>query len=248
MKPFAHISIVLVRPQHSGNIGATARSVVNHGLGTLFLVDPPAFDPDRARWMAPHCTNAINTVSIVDSIPAATAQSDFVIAATARHRKWTVPQLNISELIKHGQKKRISILFGPEDSGLSNNDIKHAHALLTFPTHAHQSLNLSQAVNILGAHFMASLPVDEPPSSPPPPSQKISMRLQEAIVSETMQILESCDYLKKRSPNKVHSQLLQLIQRSQLNHEDSAMIKGISNKIFHKIRTQIPIPNIKTIK
>ena len=130
--PFSHVSIVLVRPQHSGNIGATARSIVNHGLGTLFLVDPPAFDPDRARWMAPHSTDAINGARFVGDISSATRHTDYVIAATARTRKWPIPELSIPDLIDKGKNQRIAILFGPEDSGLSNSDIKHAHAILTF--------------------------------------------------------------------------------------------------------------------
>jgi TrmH family RNA methyltransferase len=246
MSPFSHISVVLVRPQHSGNIGAAARAVVNHGLGTLYLVDPPAFDPDRARWMAPHSKNAINTASIVGSIPAATAQSEFVVAATARNRKWSIPQFGISDLLSLSKSKRISILFGQEDSGLSNEDIKHAHAILTFPTDAHQSLNLSQAVNVLGAHFMASLPIEDPVPLPLPPPKSITVRLQETIVTETMNILEKVDYLNRRSRDKVHNQLLQLVERSQLNHEDTAMLKGISNKIFHKIRTQSTLSNRKS--
>ena len=236
MKPFSHVSIALVRPQHSGNIGATARSIANHGLGTLYLIDPPAFDPDRARWMAPHSTQAINEAKILGSIVDATADCDLVIAATARTRKWDIPELSIPQLLHIATHKRICVLFGPEDSGLSNDDIKHAHAILTFPTHSHQSLNLSQAVNILGAHFMASLPLEAIEPIPPPPPQHITVQIQEDLVSEAMKILNDCDYLQRRSSNKVHNQLLQLVERSTLNHEDTALLKGMANKIFHKLR------------
>lgn len=236
MKPFSHVHIVLVRPQHSGNIGATARSIMNHGLGRLFLVDPPAFDPDRARWMAPHSQVAINQAALVQNIREAVSESDYVIAATARNRKWDIPQCSIPDFIQLIGTKRVSVLFGPEDSGLSNEDIKHAHAIMTFPTHAHQSLNLSQAVNILGAHCMASLPIEQEEPLPPPPPRHITMKLQEEIVQRAMEVLDSCDYLSRRSPNKVYNQLIQLIERSQLTHDDTAMLKGMTNKIFHTIR------------
>ena len=240
MKPFSHVHVVLVRPQHSGNIGATARSIVNHGLGELILVNPPAFDPERARWMAPHSQHAINEARIVPSIGAAIAKSDYVIAATARNRKWDIPQCSIPMFIDIISQKRTCVLFGPEDSGLSNEDLKHAHAIMTFPTHAHQSLNLSQAVNILGAHCMASLPVEEEPVLPPPP-RHITMRLQEEIIKCTMEVLEDCDYLVRRSPDKVYNQMIQLLGRCAITHEDTAMLKGMINKVYHTLR----IKNIK---
>ena len=47
-------NVILVRPQQSGNIGGVARSISNHGLTNLTLVDPPHIDVEQARWMAPH--------------------------------------------------------------------------------------------------------------------------------------------------------------------------------------------------
>lgn len=242
MKPFSHVHVVLVRPQHSGNIGAAARSIVNHGLGELVLVNPPAFDPDRARWMAPHSQHAINEARLVPSISKAIEASEYVIAATARHRKWDIPQCSVSKFLDIISHKRTCVLFGPEDSGLSNEDLKHAHAVLTLPTHAHQSLNLSQAVNILGAHCMASLPIEEDPVSLPPPTH-ITMRLQEEIIQHSMEVLEDCDYLVRRSPDKVYNQMIQLLGRCAITHDDTALLKGMINKVYHALR----IKNIRKI-
>ena len=237
MKPFSHVHVVLVRPQHSGNVGATARSIVNHGLGELILVDPPAFDPERARWMAPHSQHAINKAKIVSSISEAIEDSEYVIAATARNRKWDIPQCSIPTFLDIISKKRTSVLFGPEDSGLSNEDLKHAHAIMTFPTDAHQSLNLSQAVNILGAHCMASLPIEKEPIQPPPPKH-ITMRLQEEIIKDSLEVLGDCDYLVRRSSDKVYNQMIQLLGRCELTHEDTALLKGMINKVYHTLRIQ----------
>ena len=188
--------------------------------------------------MAPHSTDAINGARFVGDISSATRHTDYVIAATARTRKWPIPELSIPDLIDKGKNQRIAILFGPEDSGLSNSDIKHAHAILTFPTHAHQSLNLSQAVNVLGAHFMASVPPQEEDAEPEPlpPPREITVGIQEAIVKEAMKILDDCDYLHRKSPDKVYNQLIRLIHHSALSHDDTVMLKGMLNKIFHKMR------------
>ena len=134
--PFSHVAIVLVRPQHSGNIGAIARSIANHGLGDLYLVDPPAFDPDVARWMAPNAHDIINRAKIVPDIPAAVASYNFVLGASARTRKWSIPLEDIPYLCQRAiNRDRIAILFGPEDSGLSNFDLQYCpcHDIFTNP-------------------------------------------------------------------------------------------------------------------
>ena len=159
--PFSHVAIVLVRPQHSGNIGAIARSIANHGLGDLYIVDPPAFDPDIARWMAPNAHEIINRAKIVPDIPSAIESFNIVFGASARNRKWLIQEENIPRLSQRAlSKERIAILFGPEDSGLSNFDLQYCHAMISLPTHEHASLNLSQAVNVFGAHLMQALEGD----------------------------------------------------------------------------------------
>ncbi|MBO85715.1 MAG: tRNA (cytosine(32)/uridine(32)-2'-O)-methyltransferase TrmJ, partial [Deltaproteobacteria bacterium] len=64
----ARVHIVLVTPRQPGNVGAAARAMANNGLGRLVLVAPPAFDPDRARWMAPGAHDRIDHALIVGSV------------------------------------------------------------------------------------------------------------------------------------------------------------------------------------
>ena len=165
--PFSQVSVVLVRPQHSGNIGAVARSIANHGLGQLVLVDPPAFDPERARWMAPHAHHIVNSARFAPDVLSAVKDCDLVIGTSARHRKWGWPFITLPEYVsKVSSRRKVALLFGPEDSGLSNQDLSLCHSVVALPTHEHRSLNLSQAVNVFGAHLQASL--TRSPGPPPP--------------------------------------------------------------------------------
>ena len=234
--PFAHLAIILVRPQHSGNIGGVARAIANHGLGQLRLVDPPALDPDRARWMAPHARHLINSAQFFPSVPASLTDSSFVIGATARQRKWNIPSWNIQQLCQHiSTNRRTALLFGPEDSGLSNDDIQHCHAVITLPTYEHQSLNLSQAVNVIGGHLQASLP-EEPPEALPAIDKHLTMKLQQQLLQTSLDVLRRTAYLKGRNEYQVHNQLLQLIERVDLQHEEAAYLKGMLNKVYHGFR------------
>ena len=184
--PFEHISIVLVRPQHSGNIGAIARSIANHGLGQLVMVDPPAFDPDRARWMAPHAHHIINQARFVPPLKKQLPMHNWSLEHRLEIEHGTYPFIDIPEFVKQPSKpQRICLLFGPEDSGLSNVDMQICHALIGLPTHHHQSLNLSQAVNVFGGHLMqsATSPSETPTTTIPP------MSLQNRAIESGMRTL-----------------------------------------------------------
>ena len=236
--PFSNVSIILVRPQHPGNIGAIARSISNHGLGRLVMVDPPAFDPDRARWMAPHASHVIDNALFAPNLSKATRKMHFIIGATARERSWNVPTLSLSEFCeKCNGNDEIGLLFGPEDSGLSNHDIQHCHALITLPTHEHKSLNLSQAVNVFGAHLMATCPQDtNAPSKEKSPSPKLQKHFQEELLSLSVQSLQWSGYNQSLPEGRLYNKLLRLLERANLSHGDIVTLKGMCNKIYHTLR------------
>ncbi|MEC7985609.1 MAG: RNA methyltransferase [Myxococcota bacterium] len=244
--PFEHVSVILVRPQHSGNIGAVARSIANHGLGPLIMVDPPAFDPDRARWMAPHASHIIDKALFTANLSQAVADLHLVIGATARNRKWHAAPLTLPELCEKCQSPtKIGLVFGPEDSGLSNDDLKHCHALITLPTHEHRSLNLSQAVNVFGAHLMATVPLEEEEKEQRPAiSPSLEHKIQEQLVELALQALRLSDYTKSRSEVYLHNQLLRFIDGANLNHSDIVTLKGMCNKVYHTLRVLKQNPSL----
>ena len=231
--PFNNLSIVLVRPQHSGNIGAIARSIANHGLGRLILVDPPAFDPDRARWMAPHAHHIINSARFVETVEEAIEDAQLVIGTSARNRAWNLPFIELPEFCEEASKpQRICLLFGPEDSGLSNTDMQYCHSMIALPTHHHQSLNLSQAVNVFGGHLMQSAsPAMEQQISATPP-----MGLQNRVIDAGMRTLEQTSFMSGKNPLHVRNALIQLLRKADVTSNDLVFLKSICDKTFHTLR------------
>ena len=231
--PFEHISIVLVRPQHSGNIGAIARSIANHGLGQLVMVDPPAFDPDRARWMAPHAHHIINQARFAPTVEEAIGDAQLVIGTSARNRAWNIPFIDIPEFCETASKsQRICLLFGPEDSGLSNVDMQFCHTLIALPTHHHQSLNLSQAVNVFGGHLMqsATSPMGTPPTITP------SMSLQNRVIDAGIRVLDNTSFMSGKNPLHVKNTLVQLLGKANVTKGDLVFLKSICDKTYHTLR------------
>ena len=146
-------TIILVRPQLSENIGMAARAMDNFGLSKLFIVNPrDGWPSKKAETSAKHADKIINKAKVYDNLDDAVSNFDLVIATSNRKRfltKKIYDNFNILEK-KIIDFKNTAILFGPENSGLSNQDIRLANFLFTIPTHnSNKSLNLSHAVSLM---------------------------------------------------------------------------------------------------
>jgi len=154
-------SIILIDPQLGDNIGSTARAMLNFGLTDLRLVRPRDGWPNpRAVTMAAGACEVLEKTKVYESTIDAVADLDLVFATTARERDLSktvlTPNRAAEQLIKHsiiGGKS--GILFGPERSGLINDDVVLADAVITVPLNpAFSSLNLAQAVLLIGYEWL----------------------------------------------------------------------------------------------
>ena len=159
-------AIVLVRPQLAVNVGMCARAMANFGLSDLRLVAPRGGWPregaheDVAEAAAAGAAHLLKGARLFATVEEAVADLNFVWATTARERgqakRLSTPAEAMPEsaaAIAAGQAH--GILFGPERTGLDNDDIALADAVVTFPVNpAYASLNLAQAVLLMGYEFM----------------------------------------------------------------------------------------------
>ncbi|MGV1014848.1 MAG: RNA methyltransferase [Methyloceanibacter sp.] len=156
-------AIVLVRPQLGENIGFAARAMANFGLTDLRLVAPrDGWPNDKARAAAAGAAFLIDQAKIYASVEEAIGDLNFVLAATARPREMVKTVLSPESAAlalrqKGGAAERTGILFGPERSGLDNDDLALADALLTAPVNPEfASLSLPQAVLLFGYEWLKS--------------------------------------------------------------------------------------------
>jgi tRNA (cytidine32/uridine32-2'-O)-methyltransferase len=147
------VVVVLVEPLQPGNVGAAARAMSHFGLRRLVLVAPPAYDPERARWMAPGCAELLAAARIVATVDEALLGVHRAIGTTARHRRLGQPVLEPAEAARSilDGEGVTALLFGREDTGLPNDVIHRCESLLRIPTLEHASLNLAQAVLLCGS-------------------------------------------------------------------------------------------------
>ena len=145
--------IVLVKPQMGENIGASARAMLNFGLGNMRIVDPRDGWPNEAATaMASRADEVLQHAALFDSVRDAVSDTHLVFATTARTRDMVKPAVTPREAAERGvaamqQGQRVAFLFGGERSGLDNDAITLADALIHVPANpAFSSLNLAQAV------------------------------------------------------------------------------------------------------
>ncbi len=151
-------SVILVRPQMGENIGAAARAMANFGLGDLRLVAPRDGWPNpKASDTAGKALNIIDDAVVYETTDASVADRQFVLATTARERAMSLPVMEVREAMaelhtRAGRGEKCAIMFGPERTGLENEDMALADAVVTIPVSAeYASLNIGQAV-VVCAH------------------------------------------------------------------------------------------------
>lgn len=247
----SHIVIVLVEPQHPSNVGSVARAMENMGLSRLVLVNPPCFDPERARWMAPHCTDIWEKMRIVARVEDALLGVHHAVATTARVRKLRqkieTPRELAQWAIPFGQE--IAILFGREDEGLSNQHVLCCQSVLRIPTSERASLNLAQAV-LLTAHalFEEAHPknkgrllggrAERSTGELDAKHQKIlgkhlepiDMRSLEPMIEEIGELMDQIGFGKETSLEKREFAIRQIVQNARWNRQQAQWVRGMMRR------------------
>lgn len=151
-----HISIVLNKPKYAGNIGSVARCMKNTGISKLSIVSDRDYEMEEMYRMAPHCSvDIVDKIKYYATLQEAVADSHYIIGTTARRgsksarQPLMIPGEMAEGLVNLSRHNDVALVFGPEDRGLTNDELRFCHSLVTIPTSdVLKSLNLSHAVMI----------------------------------------------------------------------------------------------------
>ncbi len=156
-------AIILSCPQMGENIGASARGMLNFELQDLRLVAPRDGWPNQAAIdNGAGAFDVMSETPVFDALPEALSDCHYVYATTARTRDMVKPVMDVHAAMKdarerHAQGQKIGFVFGPERTGLENNDLSHCHALIHVPTAPDfSSLNLGQCVLLIAYAWHSS--------------------------------------------------------------------------------------------
>ena len=150
-----YVQIVLVETSHPGNIGSVARAMKNMGLANLSLINPKKFPHQEATALAGNATEVLDNAKIFSSIQDAVNTSKVIYATSARERTIEWPTLTANDAASEIQELvaneiEVSILFGREDRGLTNDELRLANKHLIIPAHPdYPVLNIAMSTQVV---------------------------------------------------------------------------------------------------
>jgi TrmH family RNA methyltransferase len=228
------IEVVLVRPARAANVAAACRALKNMGLRRLHLVDPPrSLASPEARALAYGAWDVLDGAQRHDSLLEAVSASQLAVATTGREAAAAEsPRALAERLAARTDEGRVSLVFGPEASGLTNAELALCHRLVHVPTDpACPSLNLAQAVLLLAYElrlaFLAS--GRQPPgrAAPAPPANAGEL---ERGLAELRQALLAIGYLHPENPDRILAELRRMLARAAPTRRELVLLRGIARQ------------------
>lgn len=227
-----NISIVLQRPRYPENIGSAARAMCNMGFSRLIVVDPGIWDEERIRRLATHAAGSVvDTLQRFDSLEEALAPFGHVIGTTARlggqRPVIKSPDFLARSLIPLTRNNPVAILFGPEDRGLTNDDLKLCHQLVNIPTVDFTSLNLAQAVMVI-CYCLSTTAL----SAPPPFAPRLAKRIElDQMYDELTAALVQIGYMNPQNPDYWMIRIRRFFTRVSMRAGETTIIRGICRQL-----------------
>ena len=234
------INIVLVDTIHPGNIGSVARAIKTMGLKRLSLVNPRVFPSSDANALAGNATDILENATLYSSIQDAIKNSTFVYETSARDRSIQWPILNAEQASKEiveqaNSEKEISIIFGKEDRGLTNDELELANKLIEIPANPeYPVLNIAMSVQlILYEIFKASSNVRprEWRDYPEVNSEQLQ-RLIKHFIDTAIEI----DVIDPENPKKIISRIKRMFTRLQPDEMEASFMRGFLSGIKKKLK------------
>lgn len=226
-----NLRIVLVRPQGAANVGSVARAMKNMGLHDLALVQSRVTDAFLMETMAVHADDVLQQARHCESLAAAVGDCGLVVGTTCRPGQYRAaaepPRDCAARIVAAAASNRVALVFGPEDHGLSNEDLKACQQLIQIPTaSAYSSLNLSQAVMICCYELFLAAQAEQLPAPELASAERIEFmfqRLQQAFLA--------IGYLHDDNPDHIMFAYRRFLGRGQLDERDVRILLALARQV-----------------
>jgi tRNA/rRNA methyltransferase len=231
----SRLAIVLVRPKIAENIGAAARIAWNMGITRLILVRDSQPEREPMAKMATHkAAHLIDHLEIYRDLPEALADFTVVVGTTARRGRQRfvaqTPREMVEALLPLLAKNQVAIVFGPEDTGLTNDDLKYCQMTSAIPTADFSSLNLAQAVAIHCYELHYSI-IHASKDMALAPQLATSFEL-ESMYAYLEKSLIAIDFMGEVSHTYWMGNIRNFFNRIMLTSKDANIIRGVSKKFL----------------
>ncbi len=233
--------VVLCEPQDPINIGNTVRAIKNMGITRLRLVRPASFDSRCVSISAPKAQDLIERIEVFDTLDEALADTVMAVALTARPRRarrpCERPREALPGLLEKAKEGSVALLFGREDSGLSNAQIERAQLIVSIPTRAdYSSLNLGQAVMVMAYELFVAAGNAPPLSDSDLRVAPAPLGQLEGMYKQIEDTLWKIDFFKSGHSASVVRTLRSVFHRSKLSEREVRTFRGIFTEVLQYAR------------
>ena len=242
-----NITIVLVQPSHPGNIGAAARAMKTMGLSRLCLVSPDDFPSGTATALASGADDILRNARVCATLDEALADSHFVVGTSARVRGVSLPLVHpkncAQRMVEEARVHKVALIFGREDKGLTNEQLRRCHLQVHIPTNEDfSSLNLGAAVQVLCYELrMMQLTRQDALKMPEPRSHELAtVEAMERYYDHLYQVLMEIGFLDHSSHEKIMAKLRRLYGRARPDCVELSILRGVLSETQRSLMTKDP--------
>ncbi len=237
---FDKTRIVLVGTTHPGNIGAAARAMKTMSQDKLYLVSPKIFPSAEATARATGADDILANAKIFSSLKEAISDCDLVIGTSARTRSIPWPMVTPRECantISENKYSSVAVVFGRENSGLSNEELELCNLVLQIPTNAeYSSLNLASAVQIICYEIYLLGGFEENKEIVETNTALVKQDKMEMFYQHLEQCLTEIGFHDVDNPRLLMHRMRRLFNRTQLEENECNILRGILAKVQGKIK------------
>jgi TrmH family RNA methyltransferase len=250
------IRIVLVETSHPGNIGAVARALRNMDLEQLVLVRPKLFPHPEASARASSAEELLAAARVEHDLVRALDGCGLVLATTSRERDQYFRVIDVREgarrAVAEAAQSPVAIMFGSERAGLTNQELRYAHALLRIPANpAYASLNIAMAVQIVAYEILRARLEREQDGqlAAPPGAARIEARAEaraaplatpaelDHMYQHLATVLEEIDFRDRtQSGGHLMKRIRRLLQRAEPDANEVNILRGILTAVQQRRR------------
>lgn len=226
-----NITIVLNKPKYAGNVGAVARAAKNMGFEEICLVTGAHLETEEMLPQATHvAAELVDNIRHCETLEEALSDFQYVVGTTARlgsaRGPVVSPRQMAARLTGVSQSNRVALLFGSEDRGLTNEDLRWCHLMVNIPTSGFSSLNLSHAVMILCYEIMVS------EASPQAFTPKLATAGElDGMYGQIEILLKEIGFLRPENPDYWMVNIRRFLSRMPLQAREVKIIRGICRQL-----------------
>ena len=234
---FNNISFILHKPQLSENIGACARAMKNFNFSKLIVINPkPTFPNDKIVATSVGANEIIKKSRVYVNLEPAMKNIDILISTTSRFRNKNIKHIKLNELNKIDFSKKVAFLFGPEASGLSNNEISFSNYVLQIPSNTKfKSLNLSHSLIIVAQAIFQLLNMKELKYSKSNKIKSASKKNIQSMINLCVNHLEEIHFFKpKEKKPKMLENLRNIFYKMDLSEKETRILSSVFASLAKK--------------